>query len=215
MNLKGRVPLLAEELEEKRFRVRKMIIDPHVHTNRSPCSIISFKQLILEALHKELDAVCITDHDTITKTPKTTQLKIFAGSEVSAKDGHILAYGISEPIPKVSSEEAIELIHEQGGIAIAAHPFRVTSNQLGDKIFDIKLDGIETLNWANRIDENRKASKVARILKLSIIGGSDAHRMADIGCVITVTPHPLNDIDDFIKSLKKGELKAKYNCKKI
>ncbi len=189
-------------------------IDPHVHTKNSPCSKLTRKQILNKAHERELNAICITDHDTITLMPTDEIILILSGSEVSTKHGHILAYGISEPIPiMLSAEETLDKIHEQGGIAIAAHPYRKYDKEnseifgLGnsDKLFSCKLEGIETLNYLNNSKENEKARKSAKLLALPMIGGSDAHEEDEVGKVVTKTPTPMSCLDDFIKSIKMGK----------
>jgi predicted metal-dependent phosphoesterase TrpH len=185
-----------------------------MHSKNSPDSKLTRKQIILRALDLELDAICITDHDFITKIPPEANILILSGCEITAKQGHILAYGISEPIPKLlSAEDTIDRIHDQGGIAIAAHPYRKFGKQnadilgLGnsDKIFSCPLDGVEALNALNNKKENSKARETAKILKLPMIGGSDAHKQETIGKAVTRLSSNIENMDDFIKTIKKGK----------
>jgi hypothetical protein len=54
--------------------------------------------------------------------------RIILGSEVSTADGHLLALGIDKDVKKgMKAEETVEIIKDQGGVAIAAHPFRLRS----------------------------------------------------------------------------------------
>ncbi|MFX1451766.1 MAG: PHP-associated domain-containing protein [Promethearchaeota archaeon] len=189
-------------------------IDPHIHSKNSPDSKMTRKQIILRALELELDGISITDHDFITKFPPDDNILILSGCEITTKDGHVLAYGISEPIPKLlSAEVTIDKIHDQGGIAIAAHPYRKFDQENGDilglgnsdKVFSCPLDGIEVINALNTKQENSKARETAKLLKLSMIGGSDAHKRETIGKAITRLSSNIENIDDFIKCIKKGK----------
>lgn len=191
-------------------------IDPHIHSKNSPDCKMTRKQIIFRALGLELDAICITDHDFITKMAPDTNIIILPGCEITTKHGHILAYGISEPIPiNLSAEESIDKIHEQGGIAIAAHPYRKfgqkNSDIIGmgnsDKIYSCPLDGVEVLNALNNKKENSKARETAKLLKLPMIGGSDAHRRETIGKAVTKLTSNIETIDDFIKCIKNGKTK--------
>ena len=195
-------------------------IDPHIHSKNSPCSRLTKKQIVFKACELDLDAVCITDHDMITKLTTDDNILILTGSEITTKDGHILAYGVLEPVPSLlTAEETIDKIHEQGGIAVAAHPYRKfnkkNSEQLGlgnnGKIFLCPLDGIETLNYLNNTKENNNARKTAQILDLPQLGGRDAHHMKQIGKVITILPSSIETIDDFIKNIKKGKTIPSFN----
>ncbi|MHA1860686.1 MAG: PHP-associated domain-containing protein, partial [Candidatus Ranarchaeia archaeon] len=191
-----------------------MFIDPHIHTNASPCGKASLKEVVRQSVYLGLEAIVITDHDTLTRVPRHPQIHIFTGEEISSYGGHILAYGIQEAIPYgLPDEETIDRIHDQGGIAVAAHPFRRLIGRphvhrrepppwsLGEKILGLPLDGIETLNGANHHHENVHAHKTAKLLRLPGIGGSDAHRLQNIGSALTFCSSSIESIDDFIKAV--------------
>jgi len=199
-------------------KINVMLVDPHVHVY-SPCAKWTFKQLIREADIKELDVIIITDHDRISKVPIEIHgnVKIFVGVEISSKDGHVLAYGVSEEIPPLSTQEVMEKIHEQGGIAIAAHPFRNFEREglqsspcsIKEGIFDVHFDGIETMNGLNTARENELARKNAEILNLSKLGGSDAHQEGQLGNALTITKNEINVLDDFIAAVRKKLVKPR------
>ena len=193
-----------------------MILDLHVHSNDSHCSKLTMKQIIQIAKSQDLDLVCIANHDIITKDFPTSRINILIGCEITTRDGHLLTFGLTEEIPrKLSVEESIELVKEQGGITIGAHPFRniehvdTTATELGfhDKIFNIKLDAIEVKNGRNTKHENTQAKKANEILKLPEVGGSDAHTVEEIGNVKMVSRNPIENIDDLIKSIKNRDLR--------
>jgi hypothetical protein len=177
---------------------------------------MSLKEAIHQAVHLELDAIIITDHDQLIPVKSHPLIKIFSGEEISSYGGHILAYGIQEPIPyALEDPETIDRIHDQGGVAIAAHPFRRLLGRphvkrrepppwsLGERVIDLNLDGIETLNGANQHHENRHAYHVAKVIDFAAIGGSDAHRTNNIGAALTYCPCPIETIDDFLKAIRK------------
>jgi predicted metal-dependent phosphoesterase TrpH len=112
---------------------------------------------------------------------------VIVGEEVSSRDGHILALFISRLVPPdMSAQETVAAIHEQGGLAIAAHPYWRTSAVdykgrtfgLGDRIAELPFDAIEVINGGftpSMIGANRRAGWVADAIGLTPIGGSDAH----------------------------------------
>ncbi|MHA1229327.1 MAG: PHP domain-containing protein [Candidatus Helarchaeota archaeon] len=189
-----------------------MIIDPHIHSKYSPCSKIGIKDLFNTAINKGLDAIIITDHNILSTRILLNFpieyfdiLKVFIGEEITTIDGDILAYGISEPIPQgLTAEKTINLIHDQNGIAVAAHPYRKSKKfghkllGLGDRIFDLDLDAIEGYNGNNSNASNHLAVKTAKKLNLPIIGGSDAHFPSEIGKVVLQMPE-IDTIDEFTK----------------
>ncbi|KPQ44616.1 MAG: isoleucyl-tRNA synthetase [Candidatus Methanoperedens nitroreducens] len=73
------------------------------------------------------------------------------GEEISSADGEILALFIQEKIkPMLDAPLTIDLIHDRGGVAVAAHPFSPQCHSLGKKICHLKLDGVEVFNAYHR-----------------------------------------------------------------
>ncbi len=68
-----------------------------------------------------------------------------------------------------SVPEALDLIHEQGGIAAAAHPFSPYCHSLETRIHDLKLDGVEVFNayhrdaYSNLMAQTFSPGKLARL----------------------------------------------------
>lgn len=81
---------------------------------------------------------------------------------------------------KVTPMEAVELIHEAGGIAILAHPllYHLSSVNLQRLIDDLKtvgLEGIEAIYSTYTTGEEQLVKKLAAQNQLIISGGSDFH----------------------------------------
>lgn len=79
--------------------------DLHIHSTFSD-SNKTIKEIITIATNKKLDAIAITDHDTLShlnEIPKTDKIKVIGGIEISAIDkltnnkAHILGYNIKKP----------------------------------------------------------------------------------------------------------------------
>ena len=97
--------------------------------------------------------------------------------------------------PGLSIERSIELVHEQGGLAIVAHPFnRIFRYSVQKPVMDRLLrqpelhpDGVETLNGSFAgIGSSQIAMRLARTrYGWTEIGGSDAHTTSAIGCAHT------------------------------
>ncbi len=100
----------------------------------------------------------------------------------------LIAEGRLAPKPEfgISAEEAIETIHEAGGLAILAHPYRMRleDKTLFDRIKQYKemgLDGLECIYTNYKKEEDiktnaQKAQKIADTLNLVVSGGSDYHK---------------------------------------
>lgn len=165
-------------------------------------------ELVKEARRKGLDGIAITDHDSFKSWESLKNLKldnfiIIPGEEVSTAQGHLIALGINEEIkPRQNILETIDKIHQQGGIAIAPHPFDVAKE--GIRNFSKFADAIEVVNSMN-IDKfaNLRAERFARKLNKSMTAGSDAHSIDWIGRSSTIINSELN-LDSVLKEIKLG-----------
>jgi predicted metal-dependent phosphoesterase TrpH len=178
--------------------------DLHIHSNFSDGQP-SIEQ-ILDYVENETDlsVIAICDHDTVDGAlyakelmkKKKYRFDLIVGEEVSSNEGHILGLFIHETIkPEQPAHEVIKQIHEQGGIAIAAHPFYKTRFN-SNKVYAAKsvgatvlmeeknnLDAIETINGVPTYGEvNLRAQYINRLLLFKPeTGGSDAHILEAIG----------------------------------
>lgn len=174
--------------------------DLHMHSTYSD-GIGSIEQILFHAQHHtNLAVIALTDHDVIEGALRARDLwargnyrfDFIVGEEISTQQGHLLALFIEKRIrPGLSMERSIDLVHEQGGLAIVAHPlnrvFRHScQREVLDRIArskDTWLDGIETWNasfcgiYANRV----AMSTNRRIYGWPELGNSDAHTLTAIG----------------------------------
>ena len=104
--------------------------DLHLHTTASD-GWPAPHQLVDYARATRLDVIAVTDHDTIEGALRAadyaagfSKLHVVIGEEVSSRDGHIVALYIERRIrPGMSAAATVHAIHEQGGLAVAVHPF--------------------------------------------------------------------------------------------
>src|SRR5215469_14800679 len=103
-----------------------------MHTNYSDGTGSVEEVLAFAQEHTLLNVSAITDHDTIEVALRARDLtakrnyrfEVIVGEEISTREGHLLALFLHEPVaPDQSIERSIDLVHEQGGLAIVAHPF--------------------------------------------------------------------------------------------
>jgi predicted metal-dependent phosphoesterase TrpH len=183
---------------------RFSLADLHMHTHYSD-GTGSVEEVLTHVQNATpLDVIAITDHDTITGALRARDLvarrdyrfELVVGEEVSTREGHMLALFLEKRIPPgLSIERSIELVHEQGGLAIVAHPFnRVfrfsVQKSVMDRLLrqpDLHPDGIESLNGSFAgIGSSQTAMRLAReVYRWPEIGGSDAHTPSAIGCAHT------------------------------
>lgn len=174
--------------------------DLHMHSTYSD-GIGSIEQILDHVQHQtNLSVIALTDHDVIEGalhmrdlwTRGDYRFDFIVGEEISTREGHLLALFIEKRIrPGLSMERSIDLVHEQGGLAIVAHPLnRVFRHSCQRRVLDriarskdTWLDGIETWNasfcgiYANRV----AMSTNRRVFGWPELGNSDAHTLNAIG----------------------------------
>jgi predicted metal-dependent phosphoesterase TrpH len=185
-------------------------IDMHVHTNYSD-GTDSAEELIRHAEKIGLHGLGITDHDTFGGLHKAleveTDLIIVPGIEISTSKGHIIAYGVTDGEFEMglSPKETVDIIHRNGGIAVAAHPFDYIRYGIKEEIFNLNIDAVEVINGCITFNRfNNMAFEAARKLDLPMIAGSDGHTTEEIGNAWTdflVEPETWQDVISMI--LKK------------
>lgn len=179
--------------------------DVHMHSTYSDGLGTIEHILAFVSKQQELDVIAITDHDTVEGALRARDLvhkqdctfDLIVGEEVSTREGHLLTLFIEKRIPPgLSVERSIELAHEQGGIAIIAHPFnRIFRHSIQRDVVErlkcapkeAQPDGMETLNGSFAGIGSSQLAQVRNRKRYGWpeTGGSDAHSIPSIGCAYT------------------------------
>jgi hypothetical protein len=176
-------------------RYQMLAADFHVHTFPGDGALLPW-QAAAEARRRGLDAIALTNHNHMLEWPiaaaarswMPSGIMVLRGEEVTSPGFHIAAIGIRRLVPwSRSPETIIDAIHEQGGVAIAAHPGRRDRARY-DLAAISKLDGVE-LNYPMRVSDVEALKELeafyatARGARPSIaaIGASDFHREVPLG----------------------------------
>ena len=162
-----------------------------------------------------LDAVCITDHDSMglreyaAEYSDRTGFPIFVGIEFFSLQGDITAWGIEDyPGCRVDGQDFINHVNEAGGFCVSCHPFRNNNRGLEENLRAVKgLHGAEVLNGSTALEANRRAFSYCRELGLKTIGASDAHTMGQIGKYATWLPEKVDCLKDFVEQLKTRQVR--------
>ena len=186
----------------------------HCHTTHSHGTKVFYdgintpEEMVAGAKTKGLDAMVITDHNTLfganeaVRYAKKYDVLVIKGEEISSIDGDILALGIQEVIrPRLSAEETVDFVHQQGGVAVCAHPFAIKEIGLGKKA--VICDAVEVFNSLSidRLSNNR-SKKFAEKLKLNMVAGSDAHCIEMLGNGMTIVDTDTED--KALKCIRRG-----------
>jgi predicted metal-dependent phosphoesterase TrpH len=175
--------------------------DMHLHSLYSDGT--SSIEALLDHVERrtDLDLVAITDHERLDGALRAREIhaagsfsfELVVGEEITTRRGHVLALFVEERIPALRPlTETLERIHDQGGLAIAAHPLAPLTPSLGrrsllalDQDPDPRhhLDALELLN-PSAAGRSRRLDRLhlnQRILHLPAVGNSDAHVLEHVG----------------------------------
>jgi predicted metal-dependent phosphoesterase TrpH len=168
-------------------------IDMHVHSSASPDSRLTLDEAVSQAKRVGLHGLAITDHNLLWGSPvpgrvvEVSGITILPGIEVSTREGHLLAYFVSQaPAPHQPLVDTLREVHAAGGLAILPHPYRLfhgAAHQLGS--LRLPLEGVEVLNGHTSATRNRRAKEWAKERGLRFFGGSDAHAPQEVGSCYT------------------------------
>ena len=192
-----------------------MIIDPHIHSTYSGDSTATVEDIINYSKKIGLDAIAIADHNSIKGSIRALEyvrndsdLVIIPSMEISTRKGHIVALGVTdEIIAGLSPEETIDRIHDQSGIAVAAHPFVHYREGIFTQTDYMDVDALETLNSRYIFGfSNWRAKKLAEEKNIPQVGASDAHFLKAIGSCVTQL-----EADFTLESILDGILSGKTN----
>lgn len=192
-----------------------MRFDLHLHTFRSPDSLTSYEAIIAAVQRRGLDGIAVTDHNTIRgalELAERAPFPVIIAEEVRTTVGEVIGYFLREEIPRrLSLEETIARIREQGGVVAVPHPVdRVRrASAIGEaellRIID-RVDAIEVLNARCTFPiDNHRAARIARQHAKLCTAGSDAHAEYEIGQAY-VEVVPFDGPESFLDSLREARI---------
>jgi len=191
-------------------------LDLHVHSCHSPDSSLTVEAIVSQLAAVGLNGFALTDHNTVAghaelaaAQARTPGLLLVPGVEVSTIEGHLLAYGVAEVPPSQRPVvETIAWVRDHGGVSVLSHPFRL-SHGVGRRVAEsAPVDAVETMNGHNSPRANRKAAAVAARRHLGVTGGSDVHRLEDLGHAFTEFPEGTATADGALSALREGRTSA-------
>jgi len=205
--------------------------DLHIHTRRySGCSFIEYEDLIEQAASAALSGFALTEHGMRWPDEEFDRLRSFAaergmllinGQEINTFDashrseGEFLVFGLSRSLTRpCSADELVHIVHEEGGIVIAAHPFKLARGGkshyygAGDRVYRLKLDAIELCHPDHGEAAMKKVRRAMDALNIPGTGGSDAHKILQVGTCVTVFENPARNEDEFLREIRAGRIRA-------
>lgn len=205
-----------------------MEADLHLHTNRySGCSNMDPVATLRRAEQVGLDIIALTEHgirwpdrelEMLMEKSDVQGLMVIPGQEAACYsssghfEGEFLVYGYPESLgSSKSAETLIKMVHDQGGVVVAAHPFKI-SRQTGrfygsgylTKALD--LDGLEVSHPSYDEESRRLAFETMVQMNIAGLGASDAHDLHQIGIIRTGFDGDVRDVPSLCEEIRAGRV---------
>ena len=210
------------------------VFDIHLHTKVfSDCSFIDPADLIQRAVQLRLHGIALTEHGVRWPDEKFDQLRrladphglilingqeILASSPRNGMEGEFLVFGLRKSlVGSFSAGELAERVHGEGGIFIAAHPYKLSRGGkhhyygAGNLIYGLSLDALELYHPGHNERALAKIRKAMEELGLPGTGSSDAHKIFEVGSFVTLFENEIQGEEDFIREIRGGRIGAGKN----
>ena len=204
--------------------------DIHLHTKIfSDCSFIDPADLIHQAVRLGLHGIALTEHgvrwpdekfDELRKLTDPHGLILINGQEILATsarnemEGEFLVFGLRKSVlGSFSAGKLVERVHGDGGIIIAAHPYKLSRGGkrhyygAGNLIYELALDALEFYHPGHNERALVKVRKAMDDLGLPGTGSSDAHKVFEVGSFVTLFENRVEGEEDFIREIRSGRIR--------
>lgn len=188
-------------------------VEFHCHTSISSDSSNRLPQLLKTARQRGLQRLAITDHNTIANALCAREMDpelIIVGEEIKTSAGELLAFFVSQGVPKHTPPmQAVQQLKEQGAFICLAHPFDKRRGHWHEEELEPLLPYIDAVEVFNsrcfNPAANHAALEYARRQHLPMLVGSDAHSPVELGLSTVVLP-PFHSADELRISLFQAKL---------
>jgi predicted metal-dependent phosphoesterase TrpH len=167
--------------------------DLHVHSRASD-GVSGVAEILDAAVAAGLDVVAITDHERIDAAvaaraiaaERGLSIEVVVGEEITTLGGHLLGLWLERRVPSLHGLGwSIAAVHDQGGLAIPAHPLVpyplcaqgwTLRRLLASPDRAVRPDALEAFNptFFGRVARARVGAFAERY-GLAVVGNSDAH----------------------------------------
>lgn len=174
--------------------------DLHVHASGDVASRKTAAAVYAALRASDLQVAVLADHDRIDVAQELVArsreegipIGLVVGEEITTLEGHLLGVGLTALVPaRLSLAETVAAVHDQGGIALVAHPLlptRIAASarvlvELAEGDVHCRPDALEAMNplaawlpgWRRRVEA------LAQRCGYAVVGGSDAHIARSVG----------------------------------
>ena len=165
-------------------------VDLHSHTIYSRDCLTKPEALIRRARAVGLDRLAVTEHNNLAGALRAKELApdlIIVGEEIKTTHGEIIAYFVTEEVPKgLSPQETIRRLRDQGAVISVPHPVdSLRRSAMGLENVLAVMDLVDALEVRNarcvRAEDNVHAAALAAEHGKLVTAGSDAHTLFEVG----------------------------------
>jgi predicted metal-dependent phosphoesterase TrpH len=207
-----------------------MEFDLHIHTSRfSGCSTIDPLRVIGRAIEVGLNGIALTEHgirwpdqdiEDLIRRSGQRDFIVIPGQEAACYSrqgrfqGEFLVFGYPVSLGSNKSvEQLIELVHGEGGVVVAAHPFKRLQGSddyygSGLSTVDLNIDGLEIEHPSYDENGRQLAIEVMHRMGIAGLGNSDAHDLRDIGIYRTSFENSITGVDSLCEEIRAGRVQA-------
>lgn len=206
-----------------------MKLDMHCHTMEgSPDGHVPIKEYIETLKEMGFHGMLVTDHDSYNGyryyesnlKNEINDFVVLKGIEYDTLDaGHIIVIMPSGVDMKIFEHRGlpvrvlIHIVHEYGGILGPAHPcgepflsiFATGKFKLREQVIAKRFDFIEGFNCGEDYEDNIRAQEIGRKYKKPLTGGSDSHKIDNVGLAYTIINEDIHNEDELIAYIKAGK----------
>lgn len=158
---------------------------------------------------ESIDQFC-AGYDNALEEGKRVGLHVFLGWEYAYNGTEFLTYGLDKQFlldnPDMLSwsvEEYLNIVHQNGGFIVHAHPFRMRPYIKKIRLYPDLVDAIEVVNAGN--DDaifDQRALEYAQQHSLIMTSGADIHHLTDKQGYGIAFDHEISSMKEFVQSLK-------------
>ena len=176
------------------------LADLHVHPSGNAGSAETARAVYAALRASGLQVAVLTDHDRVDvaqalvarSRDERIPIELVVGEEITTTGGHLLGGGLTARVPAgLSLADAVAAVHDQGAIAVVAHPLLPGSMAASARLLvelaegdpRARPDALEAMHpmaawvpgWRRRVEG------LAQRCRYAIVGGSDAHVARSVG----------------------------------
>lgn len=158
-----------------------------------------------------LSPVFLTDHDGIDGARSLLEAgrAAIVGEEILTTEGELIGLFLKEAVPRrLTPEETVAAIKEQGGLVYLEHPYDPGRRHLSEEAIERiagQIDIVEVLNGRSQPEINRKAEDLRSTLGVPAGAGSDAHNLGEMGRIY-VEMDAFDGATDFLQKLHHARI---------